>query len=694
MNDSDKNMEGNSEMKSNFKIDSLRSGVQQTIEDHVRSSQVSFDPSPQQSDDVEDNLKCGYGPCEPECLKPCTGVVCYMVCYCVVGLSISMGSNGFLSTGISTIEKRFELSSFWSSWIAASYDIASVPGLIIVSYWGAVGHRTRWMAVGSTLAGIGSILFVLPHFLTEPYDPYASRVRDEACSFNTSGLVDAKGDDGSFSGLKLYFIMFICANVLIGFGNAPLPTLGITYLDDIVPRDTFAFCLALFYAFGVLGPAIGFIVGGVLLAEYIDFDRVPADEITVQVEDQRFLGAWWPGFLVTAFLTLTGATALFGFPRDIPGAAEIRAKRVSEAYRHSETHIEPGFGTTLSDLPKSLFMLLKNWAYVLCSLLTCTESLLIAGFTVYGPKYLENQYALPSDLSSYIFGGLAIPGAAGGTILGGYLIKKFSMNCCTILKMQAIGAFLSLLITPLFFLVCGSPDLVGLTVDYVNSTTTRGYNATCNSDCVCPYLYDPVCGRDSVLYFSACHAGCHDKEGLGPTLYFNCSCITSESPGNIAYDATTDICSEDCTTFLVIFAILWFAILFLTFFVSTTNATVVVRVVPSVQRSFGIGVQWILLRLLGTIPGPVVVGAALDGSCDVWSQQNSSGSCERYDPNAMALYMFMIGAIFKFASTVFAFACWLVYKPPIILEKSDDETDNGIDNLGNTVQFNSGTERF
>ncbi|CAH1775815.1 unnamed protein product, partial [Owenia fusiformis] len=363
----------------------------------------------------------------------------------------------------------------------------------------------------------------------------------------------------------------------------------------------------------VLGPAIGYILGGVLLDEYIDFDRVPANEITVQVGDQRYLGAWWPGFLATAFLILTGAIALFGFPRDIPGAAEIRAKRVSEAYGDSETHIEPGFGTKLSDLPKSLFMLLKNWAYVLCTLLTCTESLLIAGFTVYGPKYLENQYALPSSTSAYIFGGLAIPGAAGGTILGGYLIKKFSMNCSAIIKMQAIGAFLSLLITPLFFLVCGTPDLAGLTVEYANSTTTTGYNATCNSNCACPYLYDPVCGRDNVLYFSACHAGCQAKEGLDPTLYFNCSCITSESPGNIGYDATTDICSEDCTLFLVIFAILWFAIMFLTFFVTSTNATVVVRVVPSMQRSFGIGLQWVLLRLLGTIPGPIVMGAALDG---------------------------------------------------------------------------------
>ncbi|CAH1775816.1 unnamed protein product, partial [Owenia fusiformis] len=160
-NDADKNKEGCSELKSSFKTDSLGNGHQSSKEDPVKSSQVSFALTQQQKGDVADNLKCGYGPCEPDCFKSCTGVVCYMVCYCLVGLSISMCSNGFLSTGISTIEKRFELSSSWSSWIAASYDIASVPGLIIVSYWGAVGHRTRWMAVGSTLAGIGSILFVL-----------------------------------------------------------------------------------------------------------------------------------------------------------------------------------------------------------------------------------------------------------------------------------------------------------------------------------------------------------------------------------------------------------------------------------------------------------------------------------------------------------------------------------------------------
>lgn len=33
-------------------------------------------------------------------------------------------------------------------------------------------------------------------------------------------------------------------------------------------------------------------------------------------------------------------------------------------------------------------------------------------------------------------------------------------------------------------------------------------NATCNSHCACSSSYDPVCGSDGIMYFSACHAGC------------------------------------------------------------------------------------------------------------------------------------------------------------------------------------------
>ena len=42
--------------------------------------------------------------------------------------------------------------------------------VLFVSYLGSKGHRPRWIALGSTVMGAGSIVFLLPHILAEQYD--------------------------------------------------------------------------------------------------------------------------------------------------------------------------------------------------------------------------------------------------------------------------------------------------------------------------------------------------------------------------------------------------------------------------------------------------------------------------------------------------------------------------------------------
>ena len=77
--------------------------------------------------------------------------------------------NGFVNVVISNIEKRYDLSSTESGTIASCYDIASVLCLIPVSYFGGIGVKPRYLGIGVLVMGIGSLVFTLPHFLSDVY---------------------------------------------------------------------------------------------------------------------------------------------------------------------------------------------------------------------------------------------------------------------------------------------------------------------------------------------------------------------------------------------------------------------------------------------------------------------------------------------------------------------------------------------
>lgn len=63
------------------------------------------------------------------------------------------------------------------------------------------------------------------------------------------------------------------------------------------------------------------------------------------------------------------------------------------------------------------------------------------------------------------------------------------------------------------------------------------------------------------------------------------------------------------------------------------------RTVDYDERSFALGIQWILVRIIGTIPAPVVFGWLFDVSCirqhlDPCSGQH--GSCMLYKNKSLA----------------------------------------------------------
>jgi len=72
------------------------------------------------------------------------------------------------------------------------------------------------------------------------------------------------------------------------------------------------------------------------------------------------------------------------------------------------------------------------------------------------------------------------------------------------------------------------------------------------------------------------------------------------------------------------------------------------------------------VRILGTIPAPLMFGSLIDLSCILWQKNcdNESGACLVYDNKQMSRNVLSLGILLKVLSFIFFFFAWFLYKPP------------------------------
>ena len=70
-------------------------------------------------------------------------------------------------------------------------------------------------------------------------------------------------------------------------------------------------------------------------------------------------------------------------------------------------------------------------------------------------------------LAAILCGGILLPAAGVGIMIGGFLIRKFDLKTMGCSKLAAIASGASfLLFIPAFFIKCGNAPIAGVTVDY------------------------------------------------------------------------------------------------------------------------------------------------------------------------------------------------------------------------------------
>ena len=200
---------------------------------------------------------CGLFTWRPRLLRRLT--TSRLLLLCLSGLSISAGIsiNGFTNVSISSIERRFELSSSQTSLIPVAYEVSSSLLILIIGYFFAHGNKARWIASGGVVVGIGCIVFTLPHFLTETYI-YQTNENDtnnlHLCpnQENATSCANENSAGKSISSLSKYIYVFVLGQVILGMGNAPQNALQKVFLDDSVKAKNIGMYLGKCHIFHIM----------------------------------------------------------------------------------------------------------------------------------------------------------------------------------------------------------------------------------------------------------------------------------------------------------------------------------------------------------------------------------------------------------------------------------------------------------
>ncbi|XP_071400300.1 solute carrier organic anion transporter family member 3A1 isoform X1 [Centroberyx affinis] len=587
-------------------------------------------------------------------------------------LMLAQGTVGaYLVSVLTTLERRFNLQSADVGVIASSFEIGNLALILFVSYFGAKAHRPRLIGCGGIVMALGALLSALPEFLTNQYEigeTWRTDIGRDACSNSSRAQQGENEVCANKANTNMMYLLLIGAQVLLGIGATPVQPLGVSYIDDHVKKKDSSLYIGILFSTLVFGPACGFILGSLCTKFYVDAIFIDTSKLGITPDDPRWIGAWWAGFLLCGALLFFSALLMFGFPQSLApregegGADSEQAmlpptlnadyetpKPSNGVVRNHEPANSPTCCQQLRVIPKVTKHLLSNPVFTCIILAACMEIGVVAGFAAFLGKYLEQQFNLTTTSANQLLGMTAIPCACLGIFMGGLLVKKLNLSALGAIRMAMLVNLISTACYVSFlFLGCDTGPVAGVTVTYGNETLRVGQkpDAQCISHCNCfTSSISPVCGSNGVTYLSACFAGCSRSASTGasssvsqvftlphsPTKNLTgCTCISSDS--ELATAVPGKCPTPGCQEAFLIFLCVICACSLIGAMAQTPSVIILIRTVSPELKSYALGVLFLLLRLLGFIPPPLIFGAGIDSTCLFWSSEcGDKGACLLYD---------------------------------------------------------------
>ncbi|KAH9375729.1 hypothetical protein HPB48_009938 [Haemaphysalis longicornis] len=235
------------------------------------------------------------------------------------------------------------------------------------------------------------------------------------------------------------------------------------------------------------------------------------------------------------------------------------------------------------------------------------------GITAMMTKFFQSQFGMPSSRVAYLTGPIALVGGGFGAVMGGALVSRWNLDYLGIMRLCMYNCCFSLFGVLTFLFYCQENT-------YATPEGFVGAPPNQLTNCQLFHMYSEcMCVNETLVSVP----GVSDEEVL-----------------LAAVQATRSRCPVDCAL-LYPYLLGVFLALSSTFLNAAPSTAASIRCVKPAERSLALGVKTIIIRLVGSIPAPVIFGGIVDQSCLTWKRScGSVGNCVAYANEGMARGLF------------------------------------------------------